>query len=516
MVGSAPGPGSAAASDRVHEALAALLCACALALLLWRSAGFFHDDAYITLRYVARWIGGHGLGWNDGERVEGFTHPWWLLQLSALGACGAPLPGAARGLGLAYLAALFAIFPAIRASWAGALLLATQPALALWVWGGLETVSFCFWVAVAVLLAERASRGPEARAAWAGLAFAAAALTRPEGAGVGALAAAGLWFTRRRGASLRLLAGLLAPLLVVEVARWLWFGDWLPNSARAKLGGAPLLETWQLGFAYLVASWAVWAPAAGVALVALALRRHGRPALELAGVALLVAALLSGGDHMPGGRFALPAAVLFALAAGRRLRGLDPRPRTLALGCVALAAVAQLAGGRALPRELDPAARVGERVGRFLSEHLPPGALVATATAGSTPFFAPELRFIDTLGLNDRQIARRNPVPLETRWQRVPGHRKGDGAYVLSRAPDVVILGPAEGYLGAPARAWFLGDFELITSAEFHARYRPVRFALGKTSDLVLTAWLRRDSPAAEQLASLGEPLRPPPLRTGR
>ncbi|MDE0736444.1 MAG: hypothetical protein OSB47_11515, partial [Pirellulaceae bacterium] len=29
---------------------------------------FFHDDAYITLRYSQNWLDGNGVNWNTGER----------------------------------------------------------------------------------------------------------------------------------------------------------------------------------------------------------------------------------------------------------------------------------------------------------------------------------------------------------------------------------------------------------------------------------------------------------------
>lgn len=505
-------PASALRADRVAEWIAVALCLGSLAWLLPRYSEFFHDDAYITLRYVARWLGGAGLSWNDGELVEGFTHPWWLLQVAGLGALGVPLPSAARALGVAYLLALFGLWRAARAPWLPALLLATQPGLLLWAWGGLETVSFCFWLLAALVLAERADADAPGSAVLSGAAFALATLTRPEAGGVAALVAAGWIWTGRRAAAFRLVAALGVCLALVSWARWLWFGELLPNSAQAKLGGMPLLATWRLGLAYLVANWAAWLPSAGVALACVSLRARAGWRLEACGAALLLAVVLAGGDHMPGGRFALPAGVVFALAAARRLPGLAPSRRRLAVACIVVAAGLQLVGGRGLPRELDPAARVGEQVGRYLAQQLPSGAVVATATAGSTAYFAPELRFIDTLGLNDRHIASRAPVPLETAWQRVPGHRKGDGAYVLARLPDVVILGPAEGYPGTPRRAWFLTDFELAESSEFHERYAPYRFALSEGLELV--AFLRLDSAAVETLLASGQPLGAAALRT--
>jgi len=40
------------------------------------------DDAYITLRTVDNFINGYGLTWNVTERVEVYTHPFWMLILS--------------------------------------------------------------------------------------------------------------------------------------------------------------------------------------------------------------------------------------------------------------------------------------------------------------------------------------------------------------------------------------------------------------------------------------------------
>jgi hypothetical protein len=61
------------------------------------------DDAYITLRTVDNWVNGRGLVWNTAERVQTYTHPLWMLLLSA-----ALLHRQPRILGAAHL------FPAQR------------------------------------------------------------------------------------------------------------------------------------------------------------------------------------------------------------------------------------------------------------------------------------------------------------------------------------------------------------------------------------------------------------------
>ena len=54
-------------------ALTSVILAGAWCLLI--NAEFFHDDTYIALRYVRNWLGGEGLTWNPGERVEGYSSP---------------------------------------------------------------------------------------------------------------------------------------------------------------------------------------------------------------------------------------------------------------------------------------------------------------------------------------------------------------------------------------------------------------------------------------------------------
>jgi hypothetical protein len=42
------------------------------------------DDAYITFRSAENFVHGRGPAWNPGERVQGYTHPLWLVLVSGL------------------------------------------------------------------------------------------------------------------------------------------------------------------------------------------------------------------------------------------------------------------------------------------------------------------------------------------------------------------------------------------------------------------------------------------------
>jgi arabinofuranosyltransferase len=79
-----------------------------LALHAYHFLPFIADDALISLRYSLRLLGGHGLTWNPGERVEGYSNLLWVLCCAALGLTGMDLVTATRVLGFAGIAAAIA------------------------------------------------------------------------------------------------------------------------------------------------------------------------------------------------------------------------------------------------------------------------------------------------------------------------------------------------------------------------------------------------------------------------
>ncbi|MCA9726168.1 MAG: hypothetical protein KC729_00690 [Candidatus Eisenbacteria bacterium] len=208
------------------------------------------DDAFITFRYVDQWLSGHGLVYNPGERVEGYTHPLWLLLIAGLRPFGDPTH-IAMGLGLIGYAGSIAIlglsFPLT------AVILALHQEMAIWSTGGLETS----WFTCAILLLTwtvARTQDPRRSALLSGLVSAAVVLARPDGAIF--VAAAGtllLVWARARGSHpfrIALLFG--APLVLVLGPYAIWkltyYGDLLPNTYYAKSGGG---AWWSQGFYYL-------------------------------------------------------------------------------------------------------------------------------------------------------------------------------------------------------------------------------------------------------------------------
>ena len=65
-------------------------------------AWFLTDDAFISFRYVRNLLEGHGLVFNRGEYVEGYSNFLWVLELAALwGAFGLRPESAAPWLSVA-------------------------------------------------------------------------------------------------------------------------------------------------------------------------------------------------------------------------------------------------------------------------------------------------------------------------------------------------------------------------------------------------------------------------------
>ena len=481
----------------------ALLVAALEARTLYRAhAPFMADDAYITLRYARHLADGLGPVWNAGERVEGYTSFLAVALIALLSRLGVALEDGALFLNLCGLAlcVLVLLWHGLRAertsarpaiALAPALLVGTYPPLHVWVHGRLEAPLFAGLVALALHATHRLLEAPHdrRRQAAAALALGLLPLTRPDGGAFGLVGAVfvGIACLRsdRTGVSAFARFAVLALLLPLAhvCARKLYYGEWVPNSVIAKATGLPSGHAFEAGRAYLAQFLEArpYFPQLAASLFPFALidprRRLGATFFAAAAAAYAALIVSSGGDHMVAHRLLLPAVVPLAFLVAEGLRGIASFPTQPRGVAPAAAAVLALAGFFLLTpgeryagaEQPDPAAYVGRIMGEHLRDTYPDGTLVALNTAGSSPFFAPRLRFIDMLGLNDAHIARRRVERLETGPQGWPGHAKGDGAYVLSRRPDIIIIGPAEGT--TQEHPWFLTDVELGRSPRFAEEY---------------------------------------------
>ena len=480
-------------SKEKQEALFFILAGIAVFLFtLYRQRYFFHDDAFIELRYVRNFILAGDLSWNPGDRVEGFTSPLHVMLVSAIGSISSlELPTIARLVNFTALIGVFIGFSRalpyvatgtekeLRHGIGWALLLGCAP-LVIWVWGGLEaTLDTCCILAAQIPLFSALSN-PSARLrklAFCGALLGLAILVRPDSIlFVGAIGLVILFFTHWTFRE-RILSGaiLAAPVILIDAAllffRYRYYGEFAPNTYYAKVYGIPLSDRLWLGLLYFKHS-VVDMPMLAMFpfLVIFCPKAWRQPIviLLLVEIILFILGILwAGGDHMVKARMYIPLIPLLALLGAACVRTSNVYSRYAILVAVCLTMVASLFAKR---QPMDAAAWAGEIVGVYISQHWPEGSLIALNTAGSTPYWAPNMRFIDMLGLNDRTIAHRQLDHLEGNARFMPGHAKGDGNYVLSRQPDFII---AEGAAGSEAHsARFPGDIEMAKNPEFDRCYK--------------------------------------------
>lgn len=476
---------------------------------------FFHDDAYITLRYANHWQAGSGPVWNPNERVEGYTSFLHLAVLTPLQKIGISPEGSARIVGLcSYLAIWITIVyysyktesNQIHRLTKMLILMGTIPTAFItiaWSLGGLETPLYMLLLMSATYLFTTFEQNAStSKAITVGLLLGLCTLTRPEAAlFVVITISTGLVFYKSRKISLCILLAFSILYMPYFVWRWQYYGDILPNTFYAKLG-TPLTKRLQDGLYYLhtflrSAPWTALLALASWSYTLFKQSDRRTTSWKYMTAISLVATIYivwTGGDHMPAYRFWAPLIPIYAWfiahawssqADTTTFRQWALLPAILIVLSMSQFLVVEERMQNA--RRADPAAAIGKQVGNYISKHFAPKSVIATNSAGAVAYFAPDHYFIDMLGLNDRTIAKRDNFPIRTHWQQFPGHSKGDGKYVLSRHPNYIILGPAEGTVANTANekkvsvVWFLSDQEIAEAPAFVSNYQLKTVSLSNT-----------------------------------
>lgn len=472
----------------------------------WHFSGWVDDDAFISFRYARNWAEGHGLVFNPGERVEGFTNFLWTAILAGAHRLGLELPqtaqamGAITGIATVLLLARFgsSAWPAGRPSnrvllglpsaLLAALALCFSESWAAWSVGGLENVLSGFLVTAAFVLYFRSMTNDTAAVrlrVWCAVVLCLAVLNHPTNGIFAAVIGLHLLVSSIRSRPAAALPFLLILGIVLggfEAARLMYYGDWLPNTWYAK--GGMSLAVWQRGLRYFVQILAaqplVYLMSLGI-LIGMLKGRVTDPAARLLAVSTLLYSLYIiavGGEEFPAFRstvvllpltcLMLPAVLAWTGGSLRRTGG----PTVIA----AVLLLAAFDGPMALHervRRLDTAIAEGRTdlsrtAALMLKRRLPADTLFAHSGAGLIAFYT-DFPWIDTLGLCDRHIAR---TRVETLGEGAAGHEKGDGRYVWERQPDYVMF---PGYPISSRTPGTKSDKELWAIPAFHQRYRPLR-----------------------------------------
>ncbi len=167
-----------------------LIALLALGLFGSYTQGWLTDDCFVSLRYAENWINGHGLVYNPGEYVEGYTNFLWTVMIAALQWLGFDPLQASTHLGLLpylLLALLLAYLSWSRHQTQGthfiplaAIYLLVAEDMQIWASGGLETMLFTF-LATASLVSTRKQQPSITTLLGSGVLCAFLVLTRMDG-----------------------------------------------------------------------------------------------------------------------------------------------------------------------------------------------------------------------------------------------------------------------------------------------------------------------------------------------
>lgn len=480
---------------------------------------YVNDDAYITFRYSRFLSMGRGPYFNVGEHVEGYTNFLLMLLLAPIigffGAdSAAPFAkclGVACG-GLAILSIALYVWrldrtnggSPVRAAMAAILaagLIAVAPAYALNSMSGLETMLFAGSLSLGLYLGHLSVEQSKWRGA--GIAFAAASLTRPEGILLFVIHwFAQLYVARRDAATsfrirlrpLILDAAIVSSVFAAHIAFRLiaYNGEWLPNTYFAKAGGfwkiaaasyigrgvlAPFFDHYGIGVGIAVVGW----------LFSGSTRRKSFPLFCVAALGALLP-FVTGTDWMPGWRLLMPflpaVAGIVAIGWCRIARFIIRRPRELGPGLL-LFTIPLLWTLRGDDRTffykyVEMRSRGYETGHRSLAQWLRSGAAakgdtIALMDIGMVGYECIDQNILDVTGLTDRTIAKSLGRFMDKQY---------DPEYVLHRKPEFIVLvfgangdpnvPPPKGTILKP---WSKNESRIWEHPDFRAHYlrsRPV------------------------------------------
>ena len=436
------------------------LTAAAVAFSLFAVAqSYWIDDSFISFRYAKNFSAGHGLVYNAGEVVEGYTNFLWLMFCWLGTTFDFEIMSFAQAGGLICQAlTLWATFALglrgdrpFKAALIAPLLLTAHVAFLTYPMTGMETMAF---VMLAAVLGVGLAHGLTKR--WIGvlaLGLIAAALstTRFDGF-VLVFILLGARFVIDRDWKKAVAVGAVFAILVAGYHAWRlsYYPTPFPNTFYAKtafsfdraIDGARYIAGFELAGAW---------PVFLLAIVPFALRHFNRRIVfcALVVVGQFVYILLVGGDWMPHGRFILPVlpfllviaqdgviAIWSALSTkSPALRGIVIVLFAACWGFVFFPTYQALTVGDVRRGEVHAHwfyPHEAKRIGEHLDAAVPAGALVAIEWGGIIPYYARQ-PMLDTFGITDREITERKD------FRASPYGRFITIEYLASRRPDLVV-----------------------------------------------------------------------------
>ena len=425
------------------------------------------DDAYIFFRYAHNLSRGLGYTFNPGYPVEGTTSVSWTVLLSILDYFQIPLDIGAKFLGyLSILGCIFVLyFLFFRWSLSIAVvalisvLLITNQQFTQSIMMGLETGLYALLL-VALLAATDNSLSNHFSANALGIVGVFLFLTRPESVGILVLLTVGLIvFNPFNNPRISLIPVIwwLAGILLITLWRIGIFGDFIPNSARAKSVISFLSLQWVIiwprllsSSIYLVdwfqSSWfLILAGIGGLGYVWQRNRFQGFTALSILLLGCGVV-LLNAGDWMPFSRLLTPYLPPLVAMAGLAIHKTillcreDWRPRLgwLLISLSALIYIStlwQLRNNDIFTATIWPTEICYKKVGIILQSQFSKNTLLAPEAIGAIGYQLPEVPILDMFGLTEPFIARNGVIPKAAYT-----FGKHNYEYVLGQNPAIFLF----------------------------------------------------------------------------
>ncbi len=463
--------------SEIYSKVVFFLLICLCAVCAW-SLRFLQDDAFISFRYASNLVGGHGLVFNPGEWVEGYSNFLWTLILAAVMWCGAEPEFAAQVLGIVFYVAHLLVLArfGLELSLSRISILCVVAIVGLnysfaaYATGGLETSLHAFLITCVArhcvrFLNPKKDKEEDRNLLLIGVFSSLALLARMDSAvflfplvGSVALRVAQRPLWLRKISMLVILP--IASLVIWSLWRHWVYGEWLPNTFYVKLASH---TSWVRGISFLglfFSSYLLYLPV--ILLLGFCLLRYRNlhsPSL-LGSVAMLFGALIlwlgyvvyAGGDFMEF-RILVPsiplmALLLFLVAEWLTFSQVLKIALTLSVAIGSLHHASTFAERERSENVLSIALlssqvadeesgwrSVGIDLGQLFAGQSSP--IIAVTAAGALPYYS-GLEAIDMFGLTDAWVARHGTVIGST-----PGHQRFVSMdYLTERRVQLVIPFP--------------------------------------------------------------------------
>lgn len=476
------------------------------------------DDAFISMRYAENLASGDGLEFNNGERTEGFTSPFFIFILALADLLGFNIretaAGMSRIMGALSLISLWYLsftlskskgaqetsvsqsskFIIIIANLLPALLLALYPPYRYWSSSGMEfTLYFTFlFTGIAFYQSKNSSYGIYLTSIF----LTVASFIRPEGFIpliltilhylLSGTTVKNLFEHIKASFSSKIIRKVfgivLVPSLAYFVFRLLYFGYPLPNTFYAKAGIS--LYSIQSGIEYIIpfldSNWILTSIFFILLFFTIKNKIFSQPQkyLFLVITAIVVATVLIGGDIFPLFRFLLPVYSLMLVFCAVNITTFFNLSNNTIIKYASAIVLLFLLSFNQFYRQNENMKKTEEYlikekalvknmelIGRFLKNSMnnqtePP--VVAASTIGALAYSS-KATVIDMLGLTDSYIAH-NPEILQEISEEEIGwkEKKYNVRYVLSRKPEYIIFSTIYRPSSYAERALFTEDEFLI------------------------------------------------------